>query len=67
MIGEAEEGEEFLSPQNVEPDTPQATVDAWNTPGKVQFLVVTKDGTCNARWNSEGAVDFFACGLNNND
>lgn len=51
----AEEGEIFLSPRNVEPDTPQATVEAWNKPGKVGFVVVT--------WNADGTVDFFACGL----
>ncbi len=48
------------SPRAVMPDTPMATVDAWNAEVEVLLVTVSKRETCGARL-TDGKVNFLAC------
>ena len=50
-----------LPPLTVHPDTPQATLSAWNANTRVHLMVVQKTVVCGARVVSEGKEDFIAC------
>ena len=54
----------FETPRAVRPDTPVATVDAWNAEVGVSLVLVSKIKTCGARV-SGGEVDFLACAGDN--
>jgi hypothetical protein len=60
MFEEVGTGTLTKTPRAVMPDTPVATVDAWNAEVAVSLVVVSKSLTCGAR-TSDGEVDFLAC------
>ena len=59
----AQAGGSILSPKNVQPDTPVATIDAWNATKQVTLTVISRDMICGARMVTERETDFMACGL----
>ncbi len=49
-----------LSPKSVSPDTPVATVEAWNAVDRVRLVLVSKAKICGAHVSNR-EVNFLAC------